>query len=110
MSRYNMKADRAKQFIPFDALKGLKEALKEKEKIYVEKKELSEEEIVNITNVLKEVKKRDFVKVTYFCNDEYLALEGMVSLIDYTYKSIKIIKTTIMFEDILSISIDKKFE
>ena len=49
MSRYNMKADRAKQFIPFDALKGLKEALKEKEKIYVEKKELSEEEIVNIT-------------------------------------------------------------
>ena len=35
------KADRAKLFIPFDALKGLKEALREKEKVLCEKKELT---------------------------------------------------------------------
>jgi hypothetical protein len=110
VSRYNIKADRAKQFIPFDALKGLKEALKEKEKIKVDKKELNEDEIQEISLVLKEVKKRDFVKVIYFSNNEYLVLEGMVSLIDYVYKKIKIIKTEIDFEDILSISIDKKFD
>ena len=36
--------DRAKQFMPFDALKGLQEALRSKEIEYEEKKELSEEE------------------------------------------------------------------
>ena len=37
-------AERAKIFMPFDALKGFKEALKEKEKIVVERIELSDEE------------------------------------------------------------------
>ena len=37
------RADRAKQFLPFDALKGLQEALREKEIENEEKKELSEE-------------------------------------------------------------------
>ena len=38
------KLERAKIFLPFDALKGLKEALREKEKILVDKKILSIEE------------------------------------------------------------------
>ncbi len=37
------RADRAKQFLSFDALKGFSEALREKEIEYEEKKELSEE-------------------------------------------------------------------
>ena len=36
-------AERAKQFMPFAALKGYEEALRQKEKIVVEKIELSEE-------------------------------------------------------------------
>ena len=36
---------RAKQFLPFDALKGLQEALKEKEIEYEERKELSEDSL-----------------------------------------------------------------
>ena len=38
-----MVSDRARQFLPFDALKGFKEAIKERQKIKVEKIELSEE-------------------------------------------------------------------
>ena len=34
--------DRAKQFMPFDALKGLQEALREKEIEYEQRKELTE--------------------------------------------------------------------
>ena len=37
------KVARAKQFLPFDALKGLQEALREKEREYEEKKDLSED-------------------------------------------------------------------
>ena len=40
---YREKVSRAKQFMPFDALKGLREALAAKEHIVVPKIELSEE-------------------------------------------------------------------
>ena len=89
------KADRAKLFIPFDALKGLKEALREKEKVLCEK---------------KQIKKRDIVRVKYFSNNEYLSLQGMVSSIDFTLKKIKVIKTIINFDDILNIEIEGHFE
>ena len=36
------RSNRAKQFMPFDALKGFREALEEKERILVPKRELSE--------------------------------------------------------------------
>lgn len=102
----NRKADRAKQFIPFDALKGFKEALKAKEKIKCEKKELTEEEIEEISSILKVVKKRDMVKVVYFSKDEYLEIHGLVSSINYELQEIKIIKQVIKFDDLLSIEID----
>ena len=41
---------RAKQFLPFDALKGLQEALREKEIEYEEKKDLSEDTLNELNN------------------------------------------------------------
>ena len=46
--------DRAKQFMPFAALRGYEEAIKEKEKIIVDKIELSEEK----KNELDEIQRR----------------------------------------------------
>ena len=43
---------RAKQFQPFDALRGLKEAIAAKEKIIVPKRELSEDSIAEINKTL----------------------------------------------------------
>ena len=37
------RADRAKQFMPFDALKGFREALEEKERLHVPERELVKE-------------------------------------------------------------------
>ena len=48
-------ADRAKQFMPFDAVRGLREALAEKERILVPKKELSEEKKEELDYLLKEI-------------------------------------------------------
>ena len=84
------KLERAKIFLPFDALKGLKEALREKEKILVDKKILSIEEKEKISKKLIQIKKGMIIKVIYFENNEYIELEGMVSLIDFVYKKIKI--------------------
>ena len=41
-------ANRAKQFVPFAALKGFEEAIKEKEKVIVSKVELTKESIEEI--------------------------------------------------------------
>ena len=38
-----IREERARIFMPFDALTGFKEALKEKEKVHIARKELSDE-------------------------------------------------------------------
>ena len=60
------KSDRARQFMPFDALKGYKEAIKEKQKVIVEKKELSEDDAIVLSRKLNEIKKGDMIKVIYY--------------------------------------------
>ena len=55
------KSDRAKQFIPFDALKGLQEALREKEIEYTQKIDLAEEEIEKISEKLQSLEIGDNV-------------------------------------------------
>ena len=54
---------RAKQFLPFDALKGLQEALREKEIEYEEKKELSEETLADLDNILNRIEIGNIVKI-----------------------------------------------
>lgn len=98
-------SNRAEQFLAFDALKGLKEALREKEKIKVDKKEVSEDDAIKINNTLIQIKKNMIVKVIYYRDGEYLKLEGMVSKIDKTYKKIVIVKEEIHFTDINDINI-----
>ena len=51
-------SDRARQFLPFDALKGFKEAIKKRQKVKVDKIELSDEMAVELSYKLKKVKKK----------------------------------------------------
>ena len=92
--------NRAKQFVPFAALKGYEEALRAKEKIVVEKIELSEEKKEELDYKLHQIKKNDIITVIYFYKDEYIKLEGMVSRLDTDAKIIKVVNTKIPFEDI----------
>lgn len=95
--------DRAKQFMPFAALKGYPDALRKKEKIVVPKLEFSEEYQEELDRKLRQVKKNDIVTVVYYCKDEYLKLTGMVSRIDDTARILKIVNTKIAFEDLYDI-------
>lgn len=92
--------NRAKQFMPFDALKGLREALIEKERILVSKKELSEEEKEELDRRLKQIQKGDMVTVEYFQYGEYSKVTGMVRRIHETSRVFEIDNATISFDDI----------
>lgn len=96
--------DRAKQFMPFAALKGYPDALRKKEKIVVPKAELSEEYKENLDKKLRQVRKNDIVTVIYYCSGEYLKVTGMVSRLDQTARVIKIVNTKINLDDIYDIS------
>ena len=101
--------NRAKQFVPFAAVKGYEEALSAKEKIVVEKIELSEEKKAELDFKLHQIEKRDIITVVYFCKGEYIKLEGMVSRLDVDARILKVVNTKIPFEDIYDLT-GKKLE
>lgn len=97
------KEDRAKQFIPFDALKGLQEALREKEIEYVEMKELSEDIAEELSQKLQMIEVNDIVKITHYSNKQYKSTTGKVKYKDSVKKKLMIDDIRINFADIISI-------
>ena len=100
-------SDRARQFLPFDALKGFKEAIKKRQKVKVDKIELSDEMAVELSYKLNQVKKGMIIKVIHYDNDEYIETFGIVSEFNETFNYLKIVKTKILFENILDIQRDE---
>ena len=102
--RKRMSAEqRAKQFMPFAALRGLPEALALKEKVVVPRVELSEEMAEELDRKMHLLEKGKPATVIYFSNDEYIKKSGMVARIDVTAGVLQIVNTKILFEDILDV-------
>ena len=97
--------DRAKQFMPFDALKGLQEELRKREerRSRVEKKVLSEEREEKLSSELLKVRKGARIRLIFYSNGHYLDLEGDVVEVNYTYHYIKMGNEKIFFDDIYEI-------
>ena len=91
--------------MPFDALKGLRQALKEKEKIVTKKIDLTQEDIEEISKTLSQIKKRQMVSVTYYDGENYTKIVGLVAKIDTVMKVLTVVQTDIKFEDILEICV-----
>ena len=84
--------DRARQFLPFDSLKGFYEALRQKEIEYDERKELFEEEQEKIQNELSNVCLGNIIQIEYYSNGKYV---NTVKEIKYINK----IKKLVIFEN-----------
>ena len=97
--------ERAKQFMPFAALKGYPAALRKKEKIVVPKAELSEEQAGLLDRKLRCVEKNDMVSVIYFCREEYLKVTGMVARGDRNSRMLQVVNTRINLDDVLDVEI-----
>lgn len=102
------RAARAKQFMPFDALKGLQEALIEREerRLMVKKKELSEEEEYELNVALNRLKKGDSVVIVFYRRGFYFKHDGIVKKVNLQTRTIKTDGEQISFEDLLSIHIN----
>ena len=100
----NKKVDRARQFLPFDALKGYKEAIQKKQLIIADKKDISEDDAKALNYKLIQIKVGMMVKVIYYKDNNYVALEGLVSKIDIDNLTLTIVKTKINILDIINVS------
>ena len=99
------KADRAAQFQPFDALKGLQEELRAREerRTRVAKKELSEEQIELLSNMLAKIYKKSQVGIIFYRGGHYYNLQGIVERKSDIYKYLVVGQEKIFYEDIYEI-------
>jgi len=98
--------DRARQFLPFDSLKGLREAIKIKEYEHerISKGDLSEDMINKISDILMNYDSTKSYNVKYFIDGRYEITSGKMKLnVNTKYISINDIK--ISFDDIMDINI-----
>ena len=98
--------ERAKQFMPFDALKGLHNALKikEYENERVMKGGISEEKAKELSKILLDINADSVVQVKYYNDGHYVDIEG-IPIVDYGAKFMVINKVKISFDDIFDITI-----
>ena len=96
-------SERAKQFMPFAAVKGSHEALAKKEHITVPKQELTDDMAELLDYKLKSIHRGSIITVVYYHDKEYIKICGMVAKIDTQTKTLTVVDTKINFADILTI-------
>lgn len=98
-------SERAKQFLPFAAVKGLPEAMAAKEKIVVPKVDLSPEQEDYLDEQMHKLERGKIATVVYYHKkgQEYLKVTGMVARIDATSRILQIVDTKISFDDIYDV-------
>jgi len=101
-------ADRAKIFLPFNGLRGYYDLILKVDKKREPKRELSDDELNELSVIFSKLKKRMMVEATYYLVDGYTTIKGMISKINVTKRVITIIKTDISFDDILTIKIENE--
>lgn len=100
-------SDRAKIFLPFDALKGFKEALKEEEKERCEQKILSEEQKEELNKQISSLQKGMLIKIKVYNLSEqtYDEVEGIFTRLDIVNKKLYIVKQGYDIDLIISLEI-----
>ena len=96
---------RAKQFAPFDALKGLKEAIAAKEKRPEPHRELTDYMKEQINNALLDLQKGQQITVVYYEKQEQQTAQitGTVMKVDAHWQTLLINQIVIGFEEIYDI-------
>lgn len=100
--------DRAKQFMPFAALRGLAEAIKEAERETVPRAELYEEEAEVLNRKLRRLRPGLPVRVGYYRGDGYQTLTGAVSNLNASRRELKIGEARIGFDELRELELEKQ--
>ena len=100
--------ERAKQFLPFDALKGLREELaaREKKRLRRDRVTLSDTQQAEISDALSVLKKGSRVTITRYFDGQYVTETHVVVKIDALERFLLTENTKIYFDDLFSVNSD----
>lgn len=93
-------ADRAAQFMPFAALTGYYDLVRERERVSEPRREPSGEEAARISAELSAVRKGQLVRVTHYERDAYITTEGIVTCVDPVSRELTVVRHHIAFDDV----------
>ncbi len=98
---------RAKQFQPFDALKGFREAIEATERFTEPRRDLTEEGIEELNDQLSKLKPGSRVTLEYYSENEkrYFSISGEIHKINRMNETIEVAKEIIAWYNICNITI-----
>ena len=103
MSAMN-RADRAKQFMPFAALKGFEEAIEKTKKPVFDRVILGEDAQAELDTALRALGLGDEVCITFYQDTEYISPSGRITGIDGINRLIFLSGRPIPIDDIAAVS------
>ena len=95
--------DRAKQFLPYAALRGFEELIEDEERIVHPRRELAEDEMEAISRTIGEICRGDRIAVTFYAVDTYFTARGIVSELDSVLRTLTVGGRCVSFDDVFSI-------
>jgi len=98
-------ANRAKQFMPFAALRGFEECLAARERPNVPRRVLACDMEEKLNRELLRLSAGDVVLITHYCNGQYLKTTGEVSNIDLQKRELIVGGLQITFADIFALTV-----
>lgn len=97
--------DRARQFMPFAALRGYYDLVHAKEAVPEPRRPLSDEEARALDEAIASLAKGDVVRCRYYADGGYHEMEGAVSQIDAIFRDLWIVRKRVPFTAIHSLEV-----
>lgn len=97
--------DRARQFMPFAALKGYHDLAHGRERVPEPKRAMTDERAAALSNIISRLAKGMMVSAVHYAGDCYTTTCGVVTEINEAFRTISIVRKAIAFDDILSIEV-----
>ena len=104
--RHMSNLERAVQFMPFAALKGYYDLIRERERVAEPKRELTDEQALELSRKLSQLKRREMACIVHYDGEAYVTARGLVSDIDLAARTVTVVRTRIPFDDIADIRTD----
>ena len=92
--------DRARQFMPFAALKGYYDLVREQERVREPRREMTQEHAEELSAKVAGLARGTLVTATYYDADHYERVTGLVARVEPELRTLQVVKTRIGFDDL----------
>lgn len=99
------RADRAQQFMPFAALRGYYDLVRERERerVVEPRHDLTDEQALALSRKMLRLRRGEMVAVTHYVDGAYVTTRGVCTDVDLTFRSVTVVKERIFFDDITEV-------